>query len=346
MSVCFVRPSEQAEKNGVRPNSNSVGPFSWCFLCACSMFSAYSLMFCFHRNNKKNCTFFKSLKGALSLTGTHARTLTRTHIAATISFHCWSSEQNRTEQRDYIPFCLAGWRASKFICVSMRPCMYENVWTCFKDKDWKGREQRKREQKNRKSAESSCTAHMCILHSVLKITATHIIVIRCLWADSYRTYARIYLNKFFVFFFSCLSIDVFVFSSVISLYVFKTSEQQVKERKKAEKQSNITETVHCALETWIFESNNIIFIQTLRCYANGIWFQRVQLFIINKFPTIPSHKKSGKKLTEISFDTKCVFDKDTNVFTHLLFLQKFFSISSSSMSQFGWWCNILVHWKN
>lgn len=177
--------------------------------------------------------------------------------------------------------------------------MYENVWTCFKDKDWKGREQRKREQKNRKSAESSCTAHMCILHSVLKITATHIIVIRCLWADSYRTYARIYLNKFFVFFFSCLSIDVFVFSSVISLYVFKTSEQQVKERKKAEKQSNITETVHCALETWIFESNNIIFIQTLRCYANGIWFQRVQLFIINKFPTIPSHKKSGKKLTEI-----------------------------------------------
>lgn len=76
---------------------------------------------------------------------------------------------------------------------------------------------------------------MCIMHSVPKIAATHIItyiiIMWCLEDDSYRTYAHLFIQDFSCVFCSCLFIDMCVFNSATSFYNRFFFHPKIKERK-------------------------------------------------------------------------------------------------------------------
>lgn len=161
MSVCFVRPSEQAEKNGVRPNSNSVGPFSWCFLCACSMFSAYSLMFCFHRNNKKTVHFLNHSKAHWALQAhTHARSLA--HISRQ-QFLFTADPVNKTEQNRETTYHSA-WLADGLVNLYAFLCARACMRTCERVSKIKtGKEESKeKESKRIERVLSPHAQHTCV----------------------------------------------------------------------------------------------------------------------------------------------------------------------------------------
>lgn len=139
--VCFVCLSVWAAwKNGVRPNSNSVGPFLWCFM------HVWCPMFLFHRSILNRRATATTTLYIFQITQRRIEPYrhTRTHRYRFNNLFFIADPVYKTEQK--LTYHSA-WLASGFVCASMYSCVYLNVWTCFKDEIEKQESTRERENK-------------------------------------------------------------------------------------------------------------------------------------------------------------------------------------------------------